>query len=199
MSTTNLKIEAGAATRTELIRTARRLFVAGYEEVGTSAIAEAAKVTRGALYHHFSDKRALFAAVVDQVAADLVERINAAAISHVESPVESVIAGCRAFIAACHDVETRQIYLVDAPAVLGWSAWRDIDTHYGLGSLKDGLGKCAADGYIAQEDVDSVAHLISGALNEAVFVVAAEPTNILLRKRLDASVDRMVRGFFEAE
>lgn len=194
MSKVNRKIELGAATRAALVSAARRLFVDGYDAVGTPAIAAAAGVTRGALYHHFADKRALFAAVVDQVAADLVDRINAAAIGYAENKVEGVIAGCHAFLAACHDIETRQVFLVDAPAVLGWSAWRAIDARHGLGSLKNGLAACATEGLVSEDDIDAVAYLISGALNEAVFVVAEEPSNKRFRKRLDSCVERMVRG-----
>ncbi len=194
MSKTNRKVQLGAATRAALIRTARRMFADGYDAVGTPAIAEAANVTRGALYHHFTDKRALFAAVVDQVAADLVDRIDTAATGHAGDPAEGVLAGCRTFIAACQDVETRQILLVDAPAVLGWSAWREIDARHGLGSLKEGLAACATAGLIAAEDVDAVAHLISGALNEVVFVVAEEPSNTRLKEHLDACVENLVRG-----
>ena len=194
MSIVNRKIDRGATTRAVLISAARRLFADGYDAVGTPAIAAAAGVTRGALYHHFADKRALFAAVVDQVAADLVDRINVAAIGYAEDKIEAVIAGCRAFLAVYHDVETRQIFLVDAPAVLGWSAWRAIDARHGLGSLKDGLAACAAAGLMSEDDIDAVAYVISGALNEAVFVLAEEPSDKRLRKRLDSCIERMVRG-----
>lgn len=194
MSKPNRKAELGAATRAALIRAARALFAEGYEAVGTPAIVAAAGVTRGALYHHFADKRALFAAVVDQVAADLVDRIDAAALKRGEDRIDAVIAGCRAFLAVCQDVETRQIFLLDAPAVLGWSVWREIDARHGLGSLKQGLAACAAAGLIAEEEIDAVAYLISGALNEAVFALAEEPSNARLRRRLDSSVEKMVRG-----
>ena len=191
----NQKDVQGAATRARLIATARRLFAGGFEKVSTPAIAGAANVTRGALYHHFKDKRALFAAVVDQVAADLVQRIDLAADDRIDDPVEAVIAGCRAFVEACNDAETRQIFLIDAPVVLGWAVWRAIDAQHGLGSLKEGLGACASRGRLPADDIDSIAHLISGALNEAVLVIATDPTDVAIRNRLDQSIERMVRGF----
>lgn len=194
MSTGNRKAELGAATRATLIDTARTLFANGYEAVSTPAIAAAAGVTRGALYHHFTDKRALFEAVVERVAADLVNRIHAAATKQEADPLAAVIAGCRAFVAACQDIETRQIFLIDAPTVLGWSTWRAIDARHGLGSLKEGLAACAATGLLSPDDIDAVAHLISGALNEAVFLLADRPSDPQLAANLDAATVRMIRG-----
>ena len=143
MSIEDQRIAHGRKTRTALIQAARRLFVQGYDKVGTPEIVRAAKVTRGALYHHFKDKRALFEAVVDDVARDLVGSINSAAETEADQPLEAILAGCRAFLASAQDKEVRQIFLVDAPAVLGWGTWRAIDARHGLGSLKEGLQACA--------------------------------------------------------
>ncbi len=179
-----------------LVGRARRLFALGFGKVSTPAIAAAANVTRGALYHHFADKRALFSAVVAEVAAEIAEFIDAAALPYADDPIEAVVVGSRAFVTACDDPETRQIFLLDAPAVLGWNAWRAIDAVHGLGSLKGGLDACARAGRLAEDDIDGVAHLVSGALNEAVFVLASEPRNELLRARLDTQIERLVRGVF---
>lgn len=194
MSKPNRKIELGIATKAALIKTARDLFAAGYDSVGTPAIADAAGVTRGALYHHFPDKRALFAAVVEEIAKDLVDRIEAASSAYENDPVAAVLAGCKEFISACQDDETRQVFLVDAPAVLGWSTWREIDARHGLGSLKTGLRSCAAAGYISMDEVETAAYLISGALNEATFALAHASENTLHRDKLDQGIERLVRS-----
>ena len=191
---TNRKIELGEATRLELIAAARDLFASGYEAASTPAIALQAGVTRGALYHHFKDKRDLFKAVVEQIAQDIVAQINAAATS-TQAPTDSIVAGCKTFISACDNAATRQIFFLDAPAVLGWKTWREIDARYGLGSLKEGLAVCAASGLLDESQIHSVAHLISGALNEAVFVLAEQPNQSDVRNRIDRSIERMVRGF----
>ena len=199
MSKSNRKVELGIATRETLIKTARNLFANGYDSVGTPAIAEAAGVTRGALYHHFSDKRSLFSAVVDQVAEDIVVCIEDVSAAHDKDPVHAVLGGCRAFVSACQDADTRQIFLVDAPAVLGWPAWREIDARYGLGSLKNGLRACAAAGYIVEDEVDTVAFLISGALNEAVFAIAHAPEGTFSDGHFDRCIERMVRGLLSGD
>ena len=191
---TNRKIELGEATRLELIVAARDLFASGYEATSTPAIALKAGVTRGALYHHFKDKRDLFKAVVEQIAEEIVRQIDAAAATS-QAPVDGIVAGCKAFISACDDAAVRQIFFLDAPAVLGWKAWRGIDARHGLGSLKQGLAACAAAGLLEENQIHAVAHLISGALNEAVFMLAEPPNQSDSRDRLDESIERMVQGF----
>jgi AcrR family transcriptional regulator len=193
MSTGNRKIDQGDKTRAALVRAARKLFRRGYEAVGTPEIAEAAGVTRGALYHHFADKRALFAAVVERIAADHVAAIQKVAIEEA-SPIDGLLAGCRAFLAIAQDDETQRIYLLDAPAALGWEAWREIDARYGLGSVKDGLNACAEAGLMDAADIDAVAHLILGALNEAAFVLAQAGPRARIAKSLDQRMEAMVRG-----
>ena len=194
MSIEDQRIAHGRRTRAALIRVARQLFSAGYENVSTPEIVRAAKVTRGALYHHFPDKQALFEAVVDEVARDLVAAINAAAEGVADQPLEAVLAGCRAFLAAAQDKEARQIFLVDAPAVLGWAKWRAIDARHGLGSLKAGLNACAEHGLLNAGDVPAVAHLISGALNEVVFALVELQPDADTAASLDQQMERMVRA-----
>lgn len=194
MSKVNLRIAAGERTRGALLAAARRLFRDGYEAVGTQDVVAAAAVTRGALYHHFADKRALFAAVVDEVAAGLVSTIERAADAAAADPASAVVAGCRAFLDGAHDLEVRRIFLLDAPAVLGWSEWRRIDGRHGFGSLRRGLAACADAGLLPRDDVDAAAHLISGALNEAAFVLASTSGDDGTAAAVDRRMEMMVRA-----
>src|SRR5215472_1311022 len=110
------------ATRRQLVTAARALFGArGYAGVGTEEIVRAAGVTRGALYHQFRDKADLFAAVAEEVEAEIAERIAAGARAAAD-PVEALRAGARLFLDACGEPEVERIILLDAPAVLGWEA-----------------------------------------------------------------------------
>ena len=112
------------ATRDALVAAGLELFTArGYSAVGTEEIVERARVTRGALYHHFEDKRDLFRAVHERVEVDLVERI-AGQMEGVSDPWEVMVTGTRAFLDACDEPAVNQIALGDAPAVLGWREWR---------------------------------------------------------------------------
>src|SRR3954447_15787313 len=108
------------ATRAALIDAALSLFTErGYAGVGTEEIVARAKVTRGALYHHFEDKRDLFRAVFERVEADLMKRIGEK-MQDADDPYALMIGGMRAFLDACEEPAVKQISLTDAPAVLGW-------------------------------------------------------------------------------
>lgn len=166
--------EWSAASIEELTRLARREFSRhGYVETSVERIAEEANLTKGAVYYHFGSKEGLFEAVLREVQRDLVARIEAHADQSV-APLEAVRAGCEMFLELATDDELRRIVLADGPSVLGWSKWRAIDAEYGLGSLKQGLVACREAGAIKADDVDLdvLAHWISGAMNEAVFVIA---------------------------
>src|SRR3954466_5806622 len=125
--------ERTEATRGALMAPGRELFGArGYADVGTEEIVRAARVTRGALYHHFRDKRDLFREVHESLERELVERV-AASMKGVDDPIERVEIGLRAFLDACTEPAMIRIALIDAPTVLGWEEWREIDARYGLG------------------------------------------------------------------
>src|SRR6185295_6383762 len=107
------------ATRESLVDAALELFTErGYAAVGTEEIVARAQVTRGALYHHFKDKRDLFRAVHERVEAELMERI-AARMEATDDPWELMVSGTRAFLEACTEPAVKRIALTDAPAVLG--------------------------------------------------------------------------------
>lgn len=163
-----------AASIEELIRLARREFSRhGYTDTSVERIAAEANLTKGAVYYHFGSKEGLFEAVLREVQRHLVARIEARADQSV-APLDAVRAGCEAFLELATDDELRRIVLADGPSVLGWSQWRAIDAEYGLGSLKQGLLACRETGAIGAHDVDLdvLAHWLSGALNEAVFLIA---------------------------
>ena len=131
------------ATRDALIREALELFTKrGYAGVGTEEVVARAKVTRGALYHHFADKRDLFRAVFERVEGELMERIGTR-MEATDDPWELMLAGMRSFLDACEEPAVKQISLIDAPAVLGWQEWREIDNRHGLG-----LTRAALDGAV---------------------------------------------------
>jgi AcrR family transcriptional regulator len=188
------KIIEGEKTKALILKVARKLFSKGYESVSTPDIAEAARVTRGALYHHFKDKKEIFRDVVLQVAAEIVEKINVSASAHVSDPKSAVVEGCIEFLRVADNSEFRQIFLLDAPTVLGWSEWRRIDEKFGLGSLKEGLCACSTAGLLDQRDIDTVSLLISGALNEMVFFLAETHSN-KIDSHISAKVEKLVSAF----
>ncbi|GIJ43629.1 TetR family transcriptional regulator [Virgisporangium aliadipatigenens] len=165
-----------AATRERLIAVARTLFAQrGYADVGTEEIVQTAGVTRGALYHQFRDKAELFTAVVEAVETRIVAEVTAALAEPTTDPVERLISGARAFLAACADPATERIVLRDAPAVLGAARWQELSERYGLGLVQQAVHTLLADGTFAPQPAAPLARLLLGALNEAArYVSAAE-------------------------
>src|SRR3954467_1940764 len=160
------------ATREALIAAALDLFTErGYAAVGTEEIVARAKVTRGALYHHFTDKRDLFRAVFERVEGELMERIGAR-IEATDDPWELMLAGMRSFLDACEEPSVKQIALTDAPSVLGWQEWREIDNRHGLGLTRAALQGAVDAGVLRPIAVEPMAHLFVAALSEAAFVIA---------------------------
>lgn len=183
------------ATRRQLVRSARALFGArGFAGVGTEEIVRAAGVTRGALYHQFRDKADLFTAVAEEVEAEIAERIAAGA-GTATDPVEALRAGARLFLDACAEPEVERIILLDAPAVLGWAAWRDLAGRYGLGLVQLGLRSAMDAGAVVRQPVAPLAHILIGALDEAALYVAGAGDPAAAREECAAIFDRIVRGF----
>ncbi len=184
--------ERSAGTRARLIAAGRALFTEkGFAGAGREEIAEAAGVTRGALYHHFDSKLALFRAVVEDLEADLGARLMEAAAAG-DSPLDALRRGCLAFLDAACDPAVRRIVLLDAPGVLGWEAWREVDAQFGLGLLKHSLREVMDAGQIEEQPVDPLAHMLLAALNEAAMLVAQADDQAGERARVGVTVERLV-------
>ncbi len=191
MSTRDAQAER---TRRDLLRVARELFVErGYARVGTEEIVARAGLTRGALYHHFPDKQALFAAVHEQLEQELVAGI-AATISEVADPVERLEAGIRSFLDACADRQWTRITLLDAPTVLGWATWRETDQRYGLGLVSAALAQAMDSGALIRQPVRPLAHIMIGALGEAALLIANAEDPDVARAEVEPILMLLVRS-----
>ncbi len=164
-------------TRRALIAAARRLFAdKGYAGTGTPEIVAAAGVTRGALYHHFADKEALFAAVVEEEHLLMAMTINAATADSDEEPgpIRALISGGDAFLDAMQDPGRRQILLIDAPAVLGRAAVDAIDARHGLQTLVTGLRDAMEAGAMKKLPVEALARVFGAMFDRAALAAPEE-------------------------
>ena len=164
-------------TRRALIAAARRLFAEkGYAATGTPEIVAAAGVTRGALYHHFVDKEALFAAVVEEEHLLMAMTINAATADSDEEPgpIRALISGGDAFLDAMQDPGRRQILLIDAPAVLGRAAVDAIDARHGLQTLVTGLRDAMEAGAMKKLPVETLARVFGAMFDRAALAAPEE-------------------------
>jgi len=190
----SLRPERGEATRDALVAAARALFTErGYAGVGTEEVVRRAGVTRGALYHHFRDKRDLFRAVYEQTEAETVAAIGAR-MQGVSDPVELLEEGVRAFLDACSDPVMMRIGLRDAPAVLGWEEWREIGDRHGLGLVTGGLRAAMDAGRIVRADVRTLAHLLLSALAEAALLIASAADPAAARDEVEHTLLALLGG-----
>lgn len=161
-------------TRSALMQAARRLFIEkGYGETSTPEIVAAAGITRGALYHHFEDKRALFRAIVTDEAlavADAIER-NAPADLR---PIDALLAGSSAYLDAMREPGRTRLLLIEGPSVLGLTEMKKLDEENAARTLRDGLeaamGKQSAS---SSASLAALADLLSAAFDRAALAIDA--------------------------
>ncbi|WP_433543935.1 TetR/AcrR family transcriptional regulator (plasmid) [Streptomyces sp. CA-294286] len=178
-------------TRRTLLAESRRLFTErGYGAVSLAEVVGAAGVTKGALYHHFDGKEELFRAVLEDVQQEVGRRVAGAAGAH-EDSWGQLTSGCREFLAAATAPGIQRIMLVDGPAVLGWTAWRAMDEASSARHLTEALTALVDEGVIPAQPVAPLAHLLSGAMNEAALWLATstDPADL---EHTTAALDRML-------
>jgi AcrR family transcriptional regulator len=186
----------GRATRDQLIEVATRLFAEhGYEGTSIEAVLSAAGVSRGALYHHFAGKEALFEAVVsavsEQVTVELTEAVRGCA-----DPLDAMRTAAIAWIDLAADPVIQRVVLVDAPSVLGWDRWRAMDDGRTLGAMRAMLQAISDSGRLPAELVSPFSHMILAALDEIVMVIARAPDSTAAvaegRMAVQALLDRLL-------
>jgi AcrR family transcriptional regulator len=183
--------ERRAATRLALLDAARSAFAErGYHGAAAEEIVRRAGLTRGALYHHFEDKKDLFRAVVDEMEGEIDEKIEEAERAQSDLP-EAVMAGYRVFLDAALDPEMRRTFFLDGPSVLGWE-WHEIDARHAVGKIEVGLESLIAEGLMEPQPVRPLARLINGALLEAAFFVAASEDPEVARDEVWGAMERLL-------
>ena len=161
------------ATRSALVAAARALFSEkGYAETSTPEIVKAAGVTRGALYHHFEDKEALFRAVVVDEFGAVARDITEAAAGGAESAVESLKRGSRGYLQAMQDPGRVRILLLDGPAVLGQVELDRIDRETSQDTLRMGLAAAMESGEIKTLPLDALTIQLSALFDRAALAVS---------------------------
>ncbi len=190
------RAEHAADTREALVDAARRLFARdGFDGTGTEQIVAEARVTRGALYHHFRDKADLFRAVMAQAAGDVAQRlIDEQLAAEATSPLDDIRDGVSAFLDVCIGGDFQRIVLVDGPRVLGADAWEDLVDRYGRGILEEWLGRAAETGALDAMPVRALARLLIAMLTEASLAIARADDPAAERADLGLVLDRMLTG-----
>ena len=144
----------------------------GFAATPMDQIAQASGVAKGAVYHHFPSKEAVFEAVFEVVGLEVEATVRAAA-SEARDVLASMAAGTRTYFAVCSNGPIGRIMLKDGPAVLGWTRWREIDAQHFGGGIESVVAAAMRQGLIREQPVEPLARLILGAVTEAAMACGA--------------------------
>lgn len=187
-----VKADQAEATRARLIEVAAELFAEkGYEDTPIEDVLVRAGVSKGALYHHFPSKEALFEAVYREGEQRCMTDIHASAMT-APDPLAALRAGCQTWLDLAMEPAVRQVALIDGPAVLGWEKWRKIDEEYAFGITRNALQKAVEAGQIRAQNVDLLAHMALAMLGEAAMLIARSDDPATARREAGEAVDRLI-------
>ncbi|CAG7657105.1 TetR/AcrR family transcriptional regulator [Paenibacillus allorhizosphaerae] len=187
--------EETTETVRKLIEVARVYFTQhGYANSALEDIAHEAELTRGALYHHFGNKKGLFRVVLESVQKEIAERVMTEA-ANSDDVWEQLQLGCRAFVSAAVEPRNKRVLLIDGPAVLGWDAWRRMDEQNSMRLLREQLQMMQEQGYFRPVSIDAMTHFLSGALNESALWIAQQQDDTPALEETMTVITHLLNGF----
>lgn len=190
----SLRDEHSDATQAALIGAARKLFAEqGYAGASLEQVATAARVTKGAIYHHFGGKKELFRAVYRTIEEE-VEAASAVAAASGRSPIDAMLRGVDAYLDAALAPDVQRITLIDAPAVLAAEEDAGLDDARHHESLRDAISFAIQSGAMKPIDADCLAHLIRGGCLQAAQLIARSPDDGPMRERMGATLATFIAG-----
>jgi AcrR family transcriptional regulator len=194
MSEKTRRQEYAETTRQALLAAARSLFARdGYAETSIDEIVRHERLTKGALYHHFKNKKELFDAVVDDFLAEMVAQVTSA-VQSAADPWERAITALDVFLAGCLNPAYQRIVIHEAPAVLGWSAWREKEQRSGMALVATLLDDLIAANLIQRQPVELVAQILVAAIMEAALAITHSADPAATRKEARRVLERIIRA-----
>jgi AcrR family transcriptional regulator len=189
-----LRSQHAEATRRAVLTAARSLFGRkGYAQTSVDEIADAARVTKGAVYHHFAGKEALFRAVHAEVEAEAQARAVGAG-DPGDPPIDQIVAKVNAYLDAALDEEIQRITLIDGPAMLGLEPDGPPDQQAAQAGVRSFIAASIARGQIADLDADVLTDLIGGMALMGGLLIARASDPEVTRAALGKALDAMLRG-----
>lgn len=194
------RVEQVADTRRALVEAARRLFAErGYAATGTEDIVGAARVTRGALYHHFRDKADLFRAVMAECAQEMAERLVEQETQRARGGQEGDVwqllrTGFQSFLDACTDPDFQRIVLIEGPAVLGHDTWDALVEQHGYVLLAEALTEAIREGRIEDLPVPPLTRMLASLISQASLFIARAEDHERARREAGLVLDRLLTG-----
>jgi AcrR family transcriptional regulator len=180
-------------TRADLLEAARELFgTQGFADTSLDDVVARARVTKGALYHHFGSKEGLFAALYEQLQEELSNRVVAEFL--LPDPWQALLVGCDLWIDAHVDPSVQRIVMREARAVLGWQAVRDVENKCGVVPLRAVLRRAVRAGLIQPVPLRPLALMVMGGLTEACFYAADADDPVMAREEVRALLAMLLDG-----
>ncbi|MEX2208090.1 MAG: helix-turn-helix domain-containing protein [Myxococcota bacterium] len=186
--------ERSEATTRAIEAAARKLFATrGFAGTSIDDIASRAGVAKGAVYHHFASKEAIFERVLEAVQAELAAAPVPAVSRKLSDPLDVIADSVLRYLLAASAPERRRILLVDGPAVIGWQRWREIDAKY-FGATTRAAVAAALGESASPVEIDAAAHLLLGACGEAALICASSDNPRKTARTHAAALRRMIAG-----
>ncbi|PXY27228.1 TetR/AcrR family transcriptional regulator [Prauserella muralis] len=187
------------STRSALVNSAVELFTErGYAGTSLDEIARRARVTKGALYHHFSGKQAVFEAAFDAVETAVKGRLEKI-LRGPDAPWDRALRGLREFISSCLDPAYQRIAIHEAPVVMGYQRWRDAEDRYSFGLIRSGLQDLIDAGDVVSVPVEITSRLLFGALSSAATEIASSPNPQEVGAQVEAVIVSLLHQVRRAE
>ena len=191
------RVEHTESTRHALVSSAVVLFTKkGYGGTSLDEIAKRARVTKGALYHHFSGKQAIFEAAFEEVEQRVVQRLTKS-LNGDGTTWETVRAGLADFMTVCLEPSYQRIVVHEAPAVMGWERWREAEERFTFGVVREAVQALIDAGEISPMPIDALVHVFFGALSAGATAIAGAGQQKKARAEVGEVVDRVLRGLRE--
>jgi AcrR family transcriptional regulator len=189
-----LRSQHAEATRRAVLDAARSLFGRqGYAQTSVDEIADAARVTKGAVYHHFAGKEALFRAVYAEVETEAQAQALQAGDAGM-APIDQIVAMMNAYLDAALDLEIRRITLIDGPAIVGLEPEDAAARQPGYAAQQAFLAMAMANGQIMELDPGTLVDLVGGLAWVAGLIIARAGDPDVTRAELGRAVNAMLRG-----
>ena len=187
------KQERGEATRDAMIAAARRQFGrSGFIATSLDEIVRDAGVTKGALYHHFSDKEELFLAVAESIRRETTSKLQDLFL--LPDSFAALEAGCMAIFDAYLDPEVRQIMVIDAKSVLSTAAYRDLQNRDESAFVRGTLRRAMREGVVEPQPLRPLASMLTGAIAEACTLIADSDNPTAARDEVGQVLSRILEG-----
>lgn len=159
-----------------------------YDEVSTDEVLARSGVSRGALYHHFPSKQALFRAVFEASERRVLE-LMATEVAAATTPFDALRESAKAYLRQCEtNEELRRIGILQSRAVMGWEGWREAAAELGIGVALATVTAAIEAGELAAHDPETLALVLLGAIIEAATLIAVAEDRRAARERSEAVV-----------